>query len=94
MMSREVGFYLMVPGICIYLSLLCLVSYYPVTGAINGTLLSDDAIFYSFLFLLFYPMSLLLMRWGNVGLRIFSFKWVAAFSVLPFLGALIVVFLA
>jgi len=93
-MSREVGFYLMVPGMCIYLSLLCLVYYFPVMDAMQGTLLSDTAIFYSFLFLVFYPISLLLMRWGNVGLRIFSFKWVAALSVLPFLGALVVIFLA
>ncbi len=91
-MSREMGFYLMVPGACIYLILLCLVFYFPVLQAMNAQLTTDDAIFYSFLFFVFYPISMGLMLYGNRGLHVFS-KWMRPLSLLPFLvSALLCVF--
>jgi hypothetical protein len=86
-MSREFGFYLMVPGMCVYLGLLSLVYYFPVQSAMNGALSADEAIFYAFLFLVFYPVSLVLMVLGNRGLQILSSKWLLPLSGLPFVVA-------
>ena len=82
-MSREMGFYLMVPGACIYLILICLVFGFPVMGALQGTLTTDDVLFYAFLFLFFYPIAMVLMLFGNKALRIFLPKWMIPLSLLP-----------
>ncbi len=86
------GFYLVVPGGCIYLILLCLVFAFPVTAALHGNLVTDDAIFYGFLFLVFYPVSMVLVLFGNKALRVFSQNWVIPLSLLPFIGALVLCF--
>ncbi len=88
------GFYLMVPGMCVYLALLCLLYYFPVQSALMESLPSDEAIFYTFLFLVFYPISLLLMGLGNKALHVLSLKKCLPLSLLPFLIALALIVFA
>ena len=83
-MSREVGFYLMVFGSCIYLALVCLVFGFPVMTALKSQLVADETIFYLFLCLVFYPIAMFLILLGNRVLRIFLSKWLITLSLVPF----------
>ena len=83
-MSREVGFYLVVCGSGIYLALVCLIFGFPVMAALTSQLVSDEAIFYLFLCLVFYPIAMFLILLGNRVLRVFLSKWLIPLSLIPF----------
>ncbi len=82
-MKREVGFYVMIPGLSIYSTLILVLYFYPVVAAYNGHLSGDDIIMYVFMVLFFYPISLGLVAIGDEGAKIINWKWVLPISSLP-----------
>ena len=93
-MIRETSFYLTVPGISLYAFIVISLYYIPVQNAYHHTLTSETLVFYLLLSAIFYPLSLILITFGNKGLQFFNLKWVYWLSTLPFLiaGVLIVLY--
>lgn len=87
-MNREMGFYLLVPGLSIYAVLILVIYCFPVLAAYRHLLTTDDAIMYSFLVVFFYPLSMILTRIGDNHLKLFNWKWLFPLSLIPIVGAL------
>ncbi len=86
-MNREIGFYLLVPGLSIYTILVIILYCFPVLAAYRHVLTPDDAILYSFLVVFFYPLSIILTRIGDSHLKLFNWKWLFPLSLIPLVGA-------
>jgi hypothetical protein len=89
-MTREAGFYLMVPGLSTYLILVGLLYYIPVQQSLHHQLSVETAVFYFFLTMIFYPIALLLILFGNKALQVFRMSLFSAVSLIPILAAFVI----
>jgi hypothetical protein len=81
--NRQVGFYLMVPGLSTYASLLTYFIYALLKSCIYGPLTEGVIVFLSASAILIIPISLVLMVWGNKYVPLFKNRFFAFFLYLP-----------
>jgi len=83
-MQREIGFYMLVPGFSTYFGLVSMWTYALVINP-KPIITNDDWVFYGFLFVFLYGISLFLVIAGNQAQKLLKLNWLIPLSWLPFI---------
>ncbi|NBV83049.1 hypothetical protein EBR57_02880 [bacterium] len=82
--QREIGFYMLVPGFSTYLGLVSIWTYALILNP-KPTIKTDDWVFYVFLFIFLYGISLVLVVAGNQAQKLLKLRWLIPLSIVPFI---------